>query len=496
MNKNKSLSVILLFITIQTQAQIININDIRKFNINENTVITIDGNTINTVPIDIIGSGGYKIRFRIADDVNATISQGTFSEINLISDIIGPITSIQPFTILDQEVFITADTVLDNHSSMNDLSIGNFVKISGAINAVDNSIELSRLELGPTISEWKLRGFARNITPTTFSIGTLTVNNNGLTPSNCLNNSINNAFVSIKASADLSYSSGQILTTLTAIECQTADVDEDSNDSVPVVIEGVVSDFVDLVSFKINNLTVFFDEDTSFDNGELEHLDVGTKIEVQGLLDTNNRLIDAQTIRFIHHRVKIIAPVAPIDITLNQSIVIMGINVQIIPQTRDDDEIISSGLIEETQVELRGFVDSEGNVFAQRVKDVGDADAQETKLRGDVTAINQPFITVLGKTIDTTNSFMFLDDITATSEEFFAELQIGMQLSIEDASYNEMTNTLTLGEVEIEEQELEDDPDDFSKDSSKEVKIDIIGSGGVGIATITGSEVIFNSGFE
>ncbi|VAW42145.1 hypothetical protein MNBD_GAMMA01-712 [hydrothermal vent metagenome] len=479
----------------QLSAVNLTVNDIRNFTIDSNTVITLDGALISPSLLDIIGTGGYKIRFRINDDVNPTISQGTFSEINLISDIIAPITSTQPLMILDQEVFTTAATVLENINSSNQLVVGDLVKVSGVISAIDNSLELSRLELDNSMSEWKLRGFARNITATTFTIGDLTININGVTATNCANGFINNSFVSIKTSPDASYVSGQPLTTLTSIECQTPDVDEDSNNSIPVVVEGVISEFVDLVSFKINNLTVFFDATTGFDNGEVEHIDIGTKVEVQGMLDTNNRLIDAQTIRFIHYRVKIIAPVAPADITLNQSIGIMGVNVRIIPQTRDDNNIISSGLDEPRQIEVRGFVDSAGNIFAQRVKDKGEVELDESELRGGVTAINQPFITVLGITIDSTNSLFELDDNMVDMTTFFAQLQVGMQISIEDAIYDSSTNTLSFGEIEIEEQELEDEPDD-NKQLSPGNKRDIIGTGGIGIATITGTEVIFNSSFE
>lgn len=506
LNPNIKKKIYILFsvflIITQSQAQTVTINDIRNFLINEDTVIKIDGITTTDTPtlLEIIGTGGYKIRFRIADDVNATISQGTFSEIDFISDIKGPVTSTQPLTILDQAVFTTSETVLINLNSINNLKNGDILEVSGAINAQDNSIELSRLELKTSLVEWRLRGFARNINVNTFTIGSLTINLNSVVSTNCSNGFINNTFVSITATDDPAYSSGQPLRTLTEIECQSADVDEDSNDSVPVVVEGVISELIDLVSFEINSLTVFFDDNTSFDNGEIEHIDVGTKIEIQGLLDTNSRTIDAETIRFIHHRVKITAPVSPTDIILNQSIDMMGITIQIIPQTRDDDAIISAGINSSRQIEMRGFVDLSGNVFAQRIKDKGSADQEEVSLRGDLTAINQPFITLLGVTIDTSDSFFELNELAVDLPIFFAQLQIGMQLAIDDATYDLTTNTLSLGDIQIEEEELEDDPDEDEDEALKLLKDgntkEIIGTGGIGIATVTGSELMFFSGFE
>jgi hypothetical protein len=478
-------------------AQQITINGIRDFTINPDTIITVDGTPVIQNRIDIFGTGGFKTKFRVANtDVNPTMSQGTLLEINFISDIKGPITSISPLRILDQDVFTTADTILENLSSVDTLIIGDTVSVSGAINEVDNSIQLSRLELETSLSEWTLRGFARGITATTFSIGNLSINNNGITPNDCTNGFINNTFVEIKATVDTNYVAGSPLTTLTSIQCKTPDVDEGSVGVIPTVVEGVISNLIDLSSFKINDLTIFFDNNTSFDNGEAEHLDEGTKVEVQGFIDTDTRFITATTIRFVDHRAKLIAPVNPSDITLNQSITLFGKTIIITPQTRDDDNIISNGLLSQRQIEVRGFTDSEGNVFAQRVKDKGSPDANDTKLRGNLTSINQPSLTINGVQIDASNSTFEISNGAVDISTFFSLLQIGMQLTIEDASYNSTTHILSFGNVELTEQETEDDPDDFSGSNTKTLTRDIFGTGGVGVATFTGSEVIFSSSFE
>ena len=491
--KNKYTILFLLFAN-QIFAQTITLNKIREFTIDSNTIITVDGIIItNSNFFEIIGTGGYKSRFTIGNDVNTTISQGTFTEINLISDIKGPVTSINPLKILDQFVFVTGDTVLDNINSIDTLNLNDLVAVSGAISEVDNDIQLSRFELKNSLAEWKLRGFARNITATDFTIGSLTISRNSVASTNCNSGFINNVFVSIKASPDNSFTTGNPLTTLTSIECETADVDEDSNDSVPSVVEGVISEIIDLSSFKINGLTVFFDLTTSFDNGEAEHLDVGTKVEVQGLLDTNTRFISADTIRFINHRVKIITPVMPVDIILNQSITMLGQTILITPETRDDDAIISNGLISQAQVEMRGFVDSQGQLYAQRIKYRGTPDLSDNVVRGDITSLNKPFLTINNIAIDASGSLFELNDSIVNIDTFFNQIQLGMQLVIEDAIYNQATLKLTFGEIELVEQETEDDPDHQKTSSNSK---EIIGTGGVGLATITATEVIFNSSFE
>ncbi len=480
-------------------AQTLTVNGIRNFTVDSNTIIREDGVVVSQQKRDIIGTGGFKIRFRVANDVNPTISQGTLVELDLISDIKGPVTALNPLTILGQEVFVTAETVLENIVSINKLVVGATVLVSGAINSVDNSMQLSRLELNNTLTQWKLRGFARNITANDFSIGNLTINTNAVIATNCSNGFIENVFVEIKATPDATYTSGNPLTTLTTIECQTPDVYQDPNNSIPVVVEAMVSEIIDLSSFRVNDLLVFFDTNTSFDNGEAEHVDVGTKLEIQGVLDTNTRFINAVTIRFIHHRVKFVAPIMPVDIVLGESVTIFGKPVFVTPQTRDDDNIVSLGLLSERQVEIRGFVDSTGGLYAERVRDKGTPDSQDVKLRGDITAINQPIIEVNGITVDTSTSLFEIDTGFVDSTTFFSLIQIGMQIVIEEATYDENSQLINNGIVKLVEQELEDDPDGQNKTSSMPIINDIIGTGGIGLATVTKIEIIeliFSAGFE
>lgn len=498
--KNKSIYTILLILfALVVNAQNISVNSIRNFTIDNNTVIRNDGVVINPTPLEIIGIGGFKMRFRVGENVNPTISQGTLVEIDLITDISGPITSLSPLEILEQRVFTTAETVLENVASTNVLIDNDTVAVSGAINAVDNSMQLSRLELDNTIGEWKLRGFARNITANNFTIGGLTINTNAVTAINCSNGFVENEFVEIKASPDATYAAGNPLTTLTSIECQTPDVYQGSNNSIPVVVEAMVSEIIDLSSFRVNDLVIFFDANTSFDNGESEHIDVGTKLEIQGTLDTNTRFINASTIRFIHHRVKFVAPIMPIDIVQGESVTVLGKQVFVTPQTRDDDNIISTGLLAERQVEVRGFVDSTGRLYAERVRDKGTPDSQDVKLRGDITAINQPIIEINGVTVDTSVSLFEIDSGYVDSMTFFSLIQVGMQIVIEEASYDANAQLLTGGAIELAEQELEDDPENNNKSNSLAISKEIIGIGGIGLATVTKVELIeqvFNSSFE
>ncbi len=479
--------------------KVLNVNGIRNFNIINTTLITIDGINQDYETFEVIGTGGYKIRFKVANDVNPTISQGTLEELQLLSDIKGPITSLNPLSVLDQKIFTTNDTRLINLNNSNTLTLGTDVSVSGAIDSVNNSLQLSRLEQHSTpLNEWKLRGKVSNITSTNFMIGNLTINSNMVTPINCDNGFIDGVFASIKSTPDTSYSGSMPLTTITSIECETPDVDQTLNNSIPSVVEGFVSEIINFESFKINDLIVFIDSNTQFDNGELEHIDIGSKIEIQGLLNTDTREVTASTVRFIHHRIKIIAPATPADIGIN-SVTLFNKTIFTTPQTQDDDMVLNNGISTDRQIEVRGFIDSDGQMYALRVRNRDTIDFQDVKLRGDVTMINKPMLEINGIQIDASASeFEQISGIVDMDiDTFFSSLQLGMQASIEEASYDNNSHIISLGKLEISELELEDDPDDLpSKNSSSPNIKEVIGTGGVGLATITIPNLIFKGSFE
>ncbi|MCB1587028.1 MAG: hypothetical protein KDI52_12145 [Xanthomonadales bacterium] len=502
MKKINILFILVLFLfSSSLVAQTINVNGIRDFTITESTLVTVNGNSGVQFPFEIIGTGGFKARFIVDSDVNATISQGTITEIIILSDISGPVTSLSPLKIMDQSVFVTGDTVLAGIASMDDLNLGDLVTVAGSINEADNSMQLSRLELMPTLDEWSLRGFARNITATDFTIGGLALNINAVVPLNCTDGFVENTFVSIDADPDPAYISNNngLLSTLTGIECEPPDVEIiPGNDSIPIVVEGFVSEIIDLSTIRINDFIVSFDSNTEFDNGEIEHLDVGTKVEVQGLIDTDTQLITATTIRFLHIRVKAELPLNPSDVSINQGLSLFGQDFLITPQTRDEDNILSSGIVAPIQVQVRGFVDSQGQIFLQRVRERGSADYNDVSLRGELTAVSMPQLAINNVNIDSTSSQFIIDENPVDMATFFAQLEVGMQVEISEAIYDDMSNELSAGIIELIEAEIEDDPDAagiLEKSGQHHLK-EIIGTGGVGIGTIYGTEIIFATGFD
>ena len=477
------------------------INDIRNYTINQNTLIFLDKTAIDQSLYEIVGSG-YKSRFRLLGDVNANSTSGTLESITLITDIKGIVTSINPLTIMDQNILSTADTVLVNLNAVSDLLVGDSVEVSGYINQ-DNSLQVSRIEKEMTLSLWKLRGYVTAVTgSSSFNMADLNILSNGLTPTCTNNNIVVGDFLEVEATVDGSFSTGQPLTTLTALECQSPDIDPTPEGIIPAVIEGFVSLVFDPPTplvFMLNDIRVETDSETIFDNGETEHIDLGVNIEAQGLLDSDTGTMIASKIRFLQHRVKIKAPLSNKDIVLGQSITILGNQFLATPQTRDDDLILANGLVSDRQVEIRGFVDSSGQGYLLKVRDRGSVDFADVSLRGDVSVLNNPFISVLNTVIDTTNSFIEDEDgQPITLAELFVVLEVGSQIEIEDAFYDNNNNTLSGGTIEIDEVETEDEPDSVGGVvNTKEIVGSGIFSAGKGMATITRTtDILFSSGFE
>ena len=109
-----------------------------------------------------------------------------------------------------------------------------------------------------------------------------------------------------------------------------------------------------------------------------------------------------------------------------------------------------------------------------------------------------PQLAINNVNIDSTSSQFIIDENPVDMATFFAQLEVGMQVEISEAIYDDMSNELSAGIIELIEAEIEDDPDAagiLEKSGQHHLK-EIIGTGGVGIGTIYGTEIIFATGFD
>lgn len=143
-------------------------------------------------------------------------------------------------------------------------------------------------------------------------------------------------------------------------------------------------------------------------------------------------------LEFRETRVRIEAPVAPGDITVGESLAIMGITVNVTAATEDEDEIVSSGITSDAQIKVRGFADDNGGVLATRIRDKGAPDSDDVRLRGPVSNIpGAPVFQILGVNVDTTGATLIgPTESSLTETEFFDQLVVGAEVDVENGSFD------------------------------------------------------------
>jgi hypothetical protein len=202
------------------------------------------------------------------------------------------------------------------------------------------------------------------------------------------------------------------------------------------------------------------DSSTEFEGGTSEDFAIGIKLEAEGDLDTSTDplILKADKIRFRETRVRIEAPVQVENAGLGDSFTILDvITVNTTILTEDDDGLLDgTGPNGSMQIEVRGYVDDSGAVIAEEVRERGDADLSDVRLRGPVGSISNPTFEILGVTVDTVTATSILDDrvsppqpIDATT--FFSRISEGTPVQVEDGTFSSATDTITGGVIEIED---------------------------------------------
>jgi len=429
------------------------INDTREFALGDSTQVRIDGESGGQDDLAV----GMVVRFEVGEDVNDDFTTGTASIIEATHQIKGPVTSLSPLSVLGQTVTLTGDTVLDGFSAASSLVVGDQLEVSGHADA-SGVVRATRLELKPAgLLSWKLVGVATAVTADGFLIGNQQVSFNGVSARDCGGALVAGDLVEVKAAPVSGFGSGDVLGSVTDIECVSGALVV-SGSAVANVIAGEIEGFVSSIStadsqFVVNGQTVSFRGATVFDGGTVDDLIVGVKLEAEGRFDTQTGVLSATKIRFREARVRIEAPVASVDIVQGESLDILGVHVIATAQTRDDDDIVSAGSGDQ-QVEVRGFVDGDGNVIAEEVRQRGNSDFTDVRLRGPVTAYDQAQseVSVLGVAVDLSvvGSLNDSGGAVLNLDTFYSLLQIGSMIQAR-GEYNDASDILTADEVQLED---------------------------------------------
>lgn len=407
----------------------VEINDIRDFTTDANTQFFLDDDPVaDQATLEALLCGGVPCvatnpgmvaRVDIGSDVSADFTSGTAITVNAFNLVKGPVTGINPLQALEQTLLVTGDTVLVNVPGNDhaNLQLSDVVEVSGFDNG-NNAIQVTRLEFKGANNTgtlvWKLAGKVTATAAGEFNIGTQRVVLNGVVARDCAGPvPAVGELVEVKAAEDPGFAAGgDTLDTATDVECQVPGLGVPPG-TAGTVLEAEVEGLVNAPAcaggdFEVGGQCVALLPTTLFEDGDVGDIVIGTKLEAEGDLNTTNGVLTADKIRFRENRVRIEGPVNVPAGGVGGSFTILGnaIAVNTTSLTEDNDDLINNPANSgNRQIEVRGYVDSNGNVFATELRDRGPGDAGDVRLRGPTTDTCDGNVdtelTILGVTVDT-----------------------------------------------------------------------------------------------
>ena len=393
---------------------------------------------------------GTQDDLQIGQVINATVdfeappsANASASSISFRSNLIGPISTIAlnsdvpgsaTITLLGQTVLLNSGTNLVS-VKVEDLVVGDLVRISGLTDAGDNLIA-TFVEPLASVDSFQVFGTVDSVNVTTLSINGLTIAFSdasqvnlptGLGIGQLVNVTIDDLTPSITGVFDA-----------TIIEGITS-VDLALNQSLE--IEGIITELSSTSSFQVADVSVMTNTDTEFLMGAADDLALNARIEVEGVVDADTNLL-AERIRLIQTGPTVaLGPVTAID-TNAQSLSLLGLTFELSPATELVEASSGNSLtLPEVnvgdQVQILGDQRS-SELSARRVERITTAPTTTNALLiGAVTSIDtaSPSLSVLGVSIGpNTSDTEFSDSVTQsiiTQGEFFTNLSVGASVRVE-----------------------------------------------------------------
>lgn len=420
----------------------IQVNQIRNYTLTEQTAISIDGVTVGgPVTRERVGTGGMRVRGAVSAG-NATLTTGELTELQIDNHTRGPVTQRDPLAVLGQVQTVTADTVLENFTALAVLQPGNIVETSAVLDVNGTAIATRIKYLPNGARRWKLAGRVNALDTgmQTARIGEQQVSLAGITAIGCAPLAVGSS-VDASAVPVAGFEPGQVLA-LDELRCLASGTA--GSPGALGAVEGSIAVVDSVTQFQLAGLTVQHAAGTQFRFGNAADLDVGVRLEVEGVY-VNAATLSAAKIRFVRPRIRIEAPAIATDVVPGTSIRLLDEVFLDNPQVRDEDGLLVTGLSTPRQLEVRAYADSAGNLYATRARiRRNDPRPTEIVLAGPVQQIAPPQFRILGITVRSGPATQFRDRLgqALSAEQFFAALTDGMLVEAEDATYNAATREL------------------------------------------------------
>ncbi|SFN41616.1 DUF5666 domain-containing protein [Dokdonella immobilis] len=322
----------------------------------------------------------------------------------------GSVTSTNPLRVLGQEVTVTADTGSTGlpGGNIGNIALGDHLDVSGYVDT-NSSLLASYIEYLPTPTpRWLLSGYVTAVNGAEIMLGPQRVSLAGVSPIDCGASVDVGEFLEIRADAIPNFTAGSVLDTVTRLTCV-----------VPVplgtpgalgALTGIVGTILSNTSFQFGPYAVSYDANTEFRFGSADDLAPGAAAEIDGVFGPGLTFV-AQGIQFDAPIIRIEGPVFPADVVPggNGTVHVLANTVRRAAQLRDEDLVYANGINQARQVEVRGYLDRQGNRWATRARLRGGPDAADSRAVGPVDSVNRPLLSVLGLTLDTTAAVAYED---------------------------------------------------------------------------------------
>ncbi len=420
----------------------------------DDAVITVNGEPATQADLRV----GQVVRV-VAELEDGEVT-GTASKVSFDDNVEGPIASLDVaagvLVVLGQTVRVGPNTSFDDSiqpRSLEGLSVGDFVEVSG-LPMADGSIDATRIELDADGDELEVHGIVSGLDTAnqTFSINDLVVDYSAAQLDDFPGGGIADG-QPVEAKGTTLDGAGALVATRVEFEGGFIAGEEDDF----AEIEGFITRFASAEDFDVAGVPVTTDSATRFEDGTAADLALNVKVEVEGLFDGDGRLLAREVEIERGGDVEVTGVVDSVD-GASDSLMVLGIPVTIDIQTRLEDQsdarvspLTLADLNVGDYVEIRGdeVPAGSGQVLAALLE--RDDPDTETELKGFVTAVAAPTLTVLGVTIQTDGSTEFrdVDDQPISEVEFFSRVTTGSIVKADGVETS--STTLLADEVELED---------------------------------------------
>ncbi len=371
----------------------------------------------------------------------------------------------QSFVVLGQTVLVDAATSFDDNISPRDLTglaDGDFVEVSGLIDG-SGAVRATRIEsVNQGDDTLEVRGVVSALTATTFNINTLVVNYATATLKDFPDGQIANGNF-VEAKGAVVNGSGQLVADDVELEDDGISGADDGDEGE---VEGYITRYVSPTNFDVAGVPVTTNGQTVYEDGVAADLALNVKVEVEGEVNASGVIV-ARKVEFksgdsdddgdddsIDGRVAgNVTAVNPGAGTLT----VAGVTVTVTATTRYEDQ---TGVAGQTfglddisvgdYVEVRGAPGAGATLTAVIVE--RDESSDEGLLRGAVSNLADPNLSVLGVPVITDGSTQFRDsaDNVISSAAFFLAVGNGSEVQLQ---FTQGGGTIVADEIELEDED-------------------------------------------